>query len=464
MDELRNKWDEIKESIKQDVGMYDASYNIWLRPLQILSLDNETCVIGAPNSIKSEGVDFIKEKYGIFFDLYIQNVTGKKYNLEFVLVNEDNEPVSSYIKEDSFSVPEVKKLSVDNQERAKKANLNPKYTFDNFIVGGSNNVAKSAAVAVTENPGTNFNPLFIWGNSGLGKTHLMHAIGHEIIKRNPNMNVLYVTSETFTNEVIESLKMGDQARAMAKFREKYRNIDLLLLDDVQFLEGKQRSQEEFFHTFNELHSSGKAIILSSDKPPKNLETLEERIRSRFEWGITVDIGAPDFETRVAILRKNAEVRNCNIDDEIIQYLASKIRSNIRELEGAFNKVVLIRNMNKKDPISIETVDEAIKDLITPEGAKKITPELIMEKVCSYYNISSDDVLSQKRNKEIAYPRQITMYLCKIMTNYNISTIGKFLGNRDHATVIYGCNKIEEDLKTNEELSDILDNIKKSIVN
>jgi chromosomal replication initiator protein len=341
-----------------------------------------------------------------------------------------------------------------------QANLNPKYKFDTFVVGSNNKLAHSASLAVAESPGQVYNPLYIYGGAGLGKTHLMHSIGHFILEQNSNMKVLYVTSENFTNEVIDCIRSGDAIK-MNKFREKYRTVDVLLIDDVQFIIGKESTQEEFFHTFNTLHSAGKQIILSSDKPPKDMETLEERFRSRFEWGLIADIQPPDYETRMAILKKNAEIYHKEIDDEVLNYIAENIKSNIRELEGAFNKIIAFSKLNKVD-INIAYAEEALKDVIYPDTPKEITPSLIIDVVAEHFGVNPEDITSKKRNSEFVVPRQVVMYLCRTLTDTSLTNIGRILGKKDHTTVIHGINKITDEITTNEDLRNKVDIIKKKI--
>lgn len=341
-----------------------------------------------------------------------------------------------------------------------KANLNPRYTFDTFVVGKNNNFAHAASLAVAESPGEIYNPLFIYGGVGLGKTHLMHSIAHFILERNPDTKVLYVTSETFTNEVIENIRSGNNT-AMSKFREKYRSIDVLLIDDIQFIIGKESTQEEFFHTFNDLHSSGKQIIISSDKPPKEMSTLEERLKSRFEWGLIADISSPDYETRMAILRKREELDGYRIDDEVIQYIATNIKSNIRELEGALNIVVAFGNLNKRK-IDLESAKEALKNIISPDEKRVITPELIINTICEHFHISREDLTGSKRNSEIVFPRQIAMYLCREMTQTQFKEIGKIMGGKDHSTVIHGYDKIAYEVKNNENTKNTINILIKKI--
>ena len=340
------------------------------------------------------------------------------------------------------------------------ANLNPKYTFDTFVVGSNNKFAHAASLAVAESPGDVYNPLYLYGGPGLGKTHLMHSIGRFILDSNPNMKVLYVTSEVFTNEVIDCIRSGDAVK-MNQLREKYRTVDVLMIDDIQFIIGKESTQEEFFHTFNTLHSAGKQIILSSDKPPKDMDALDERFRSRFEWGLISDIQPPNYETRMAILKKNAENYNKEIDDEIFQYIANNIKSNIRELEGAFNKIIAFSKLNKVD-ITLSYAEEALKDVIYPDKPKEITPNLIIEVVSEHFGVNKEDITSKKRNSEFVLPRQVVMYLCRELTDTSLTNIGKLLGKKDHTTIIHGVNKITEEINTNEELRNKIEIIKKKI--
>ena len=340
------------------------------------------------------------------------------------------------------------------------ANLNPKYTFDTFVVGSNNNLAHAAALAVAESPGEIYNPLFIYGGVGLGKTHLMHAIAHFILKNDPKAKILYVTSETFTNELIDAIRNKNNITT-TEFREKYRNNDVLLIDDIQFIIGKESTQEEFFHTFNTLYESKKQIIISSDKPPKEIETLEERLRSRFEWGLTVDIQSPDYETRMAILRKKEEMEGYNIDNEVIKYIATHVKSNIRELEGALTKIVALSRLNKCD-ITLQLAEEALKDIISPGSQREVTAELILQIVADHFGLTPLDITSQRRSKEIVYPRQITMYLCRSMMDIPLQSIGKVLGGRDHTTIIHGCEKIAADLKKDDSLKNTIEILKKKI--
>ncbi len=360
-----------------------------------------------------------------------------------------------------------KKLLIDTKQQQvshtalQNANLNPKYTFDTFVVGANNNLAHAASLAVAESPGEVYNPLFIYGGVGLGKTHLMHSIAHFILKNDPKAKILYVTSEKFTNELIDAIRNKNNITT-TEFREKYRNNDVLLIDDIQFIIGKESTQEEFFHTFNTLYESKKQIIISSDKPPKEIETLEERLRSRFEWGLTVDIQSPDYETRMAILRKKEELEGYNIDNEVIKYIATNIKSNIRELEGALTKIVALSKLETNKEITIELAEEALKDLISSSAAREITPEYIIQIVCDHFQITPLDIASQKRNRDIVLPRQIAMYLCRDMTAVPLQTIGKSLGGRDHTTVLHGADKISHEILKNDSLQNTIEILKKKI--
>ena len=333
-------------------------------------------------------------------------------------------------------------------------NLNPKYTFSTFVVGNSNRFAHAAALAVAEAPAASYNPLFLYGGVGLGKTHLMHAIGNEILKNNKNSKILYVTSENFTNQLINAIKDNNSDQ----FRNKYRNIDVLLIDDIQFIAGKERIQEEFFHTFNTLYESGKQIILSSDKPPKDIQLLEDRLKSRFEWGIIADISNPDYETRLAILRKKAQLDNIIIDDEILSTIATRIDSNIRELEGTLNKIIATASLTQNNQITMELAEKAINDIVSQQE-KVISAQFIQETVGKYFNINPKDLKGSKRSNDITFPRQIAMYLCRNVANMSLPQIGKDFGKRDHTTVMHACNKIEQEIKTNSNTKLIVESVK-----
>ncbi|MCM1136152.1 MAG: chromosomal replication initiator protein DnaA [Clostridium sp.] len=444
MDFIRENWDLIKDTIRKEYDLSDISYNTWVKPLIFHSEKDNMVTIMIPSD-QAHSLKYISSKYKSYFQVTISEMMDNTYDISFILEKDaEGETPSST----------VYNIKYEN------ANLISRYRFETFVVGKNNNFAHSASLAVAESPGKAYNPLYLYGGAGLGKTHLMHSIGHYILDHNQDMKVLYVTSEQFTNEVIESVRSGNAAK-ITKLREKYRTVDVLLIDDIQFIIGKESTQEEFFHTFNALHSAGKQIILSSDKPPREMATLDERFRSRFEWGLLADIQPPDYETRMAILEKNAENSNKQINKEVFQYIATNIKSNIRELEGAFNKVIAFSKLNKVE-ITLDNVEEALKDIIAPGTKRQITPKLIIEIVAEHFNITPEDILSKRRNSEYVQPRQICMYLCRHMTEESLQNIGKALGKKDHTTVIHGIEKITAELQTNEELKNRIDNIKKKI--
>ena len=448
MDKILEKWDEILQTVKTEHDVSDISFDTWIKPLEVFGVEGNTLYILVPSEQMT--LSYISKKYYLPLKVAIAEIIGTEYEIQFILPEQTRNIRPSNNKGKKTPEPEA----------SKRSNLNPNYTFDTFVVGSNNRFAQSASLAVAESPGEAYNPLYIYGGPGLGKTHLMHSIGHFILERNPEAKVLYVTSEEFTNEVIESICSGN-ASAMNKFREKYRTIDVLMIDDVQFIIGKESTQEEFFHTFNALQTQGKQIILTSDKPPKEMETLEERIRSRFEWGLMADIGVPDYETRMAILRKKAESDNFDIDDEVLSYIANNIKSNVRELEGALNKLLAYNNL-VHIPITMDIAEKELSNIITPDKPREITPQLIIEVVSEHYHISVDQMISKTRSSDVAKPRQIAMYLCKNMTESPLDTIGSLLGGRDHSTIIHGIKKVTEEYEKNETTRNMIETIKKKI--
>lgn len=445
MEDYNLKWEEIKESIKIEYAFSDISYNTWIKPLKLHRIDHEkkVIVISLPFD-QPHSVNYIRDRYSNPIKVAIIESLDLSidYDIEFVLEKD----LDQFNKKNSHKVDDTLLAN---------ANLNPKYTFDTFVVGGNNRFAHSAALAVAESPGDVYNPLFIYGGVGLGKTHLMHAIGNFIIENNHNKKVLYVTSEQFTNEVIEAIRIGNNSpTAMKKFREKYRNIDALLIDDIQFIIGKESTQEEFFHTFNQLHEEKKQIIISSDKPPKDMDILEERFKSRFEWGLTADIQSPDYETRMAILQKKKETDGYSIDGDVIKYIADNIKSNIRELEGALNKIIAYSKLGKRE-IDMDLAEEALKDIIAPNVPSVITPEIIIDLVCKHFNISEKDILSRKRTADIVVPRHIIMYLCRKYTDASLNKIASLLGKKDHTTVLHGEKKIMEEMETDDYIKNTI---------
>lgn len=433
MNIIYEQWDEILETVKKEHELSDVSFKTWLKPLKIHNIEELVVTILVPS--QQVGLNYISKKYALPLKVAISELTGSDYDIKFVL------------PEDIENEEQLKAVSSNNNTNKEMANLNPRYTFDTFVVGSNNKFAHAASLAVAESPGEIYNPLFLYGGVGLGKTHLMHSVAHFILEKNPFTKILYTTSEDFTNELIDAIRNGNNT-AMSKFREKYRNIDVLLIDDIQFIIGKESTQEEFFHTFNALHGAKKQIIISSDRPPKDMEILEDRIRSRFEWGLLADISSPDYETRVAILRKKEEMDGYNLDDAIIDYIAKNVKSNIRELEGSLNKIIAYAHLEKRE-ITMELAETVLKDIISPNEKKIITPEYIISTVAEHYDVTPDEISGTKRNSKVVYPRQIAMYLCRELTNIPLKSIGKCLGNRDHTTIMHGCEKIEQELKTSD---------------
>ncbi len=459
MNIVEEKWPQIIEHLRIEHDLSNVSFTTWIQPLKVYDIVNDTVFILVN---MNASITYIEKKYLLPLKVSIAEITGFEYEIEF-------------ISEDSEKLNEIHKVSSEENQKkkvkslAEKAGLNPKYTFDTFVIGGNNRFAHAASLAVAESPGEVYNPLFLYGGVGLGKTHLMHSIAHFIINNDSQKKVLYVTSETFTNELIDALrnrKMSENESSMTHFREKYRNNEVLLIDDIQFIIGKESTQEEFFHTFNHLHTSGKQIIISSDKPPKDIETLEARLRTRFEWGLIADISAPDYETRMAILQKKIELdhlQQYNIPHDVLDYIANNIKSNIRELEGALNKLIALYKLNNnEDPIDITLASEALKDMISAENKREITAELILDIVADHFGITIADLKSNKRNAEIAIPRQICMYLIRNMTDNALKSIGIILGGKDHSTIKYGSEKIAAEIKTDEALANTVNIIKKKI--
>ena len=445
MDSIKEKWDEIKETIRKEYELTDVSYDTWIKPLSFYDVKDNVVIIMIPSD-QAHALNYISSKYKNFFKVIVSEMMNHTYDISFVL---EKEAMEKEKKTESAA-------KISNHVNYENANLNPKYKFDTFVVGSNNKLAHSAALAAAESPGEVYNPLYIYGGAGLGKTHLMHSIGHFILERNPEIKVLYVT-----NEVISCIRSGDAIK-MNKMREKYRTVDILMIDDIQFIIGKESTQEEFFHTFNTLHSAGKQIILSSDKPPKDMETLEERLRSRFEWGLIADIQPPDYETRMAILQKNAENYNKEIDDAVLSYIADNVKSNIRELEGALNKIMAFSKLNKVD-INLDHAEEALKDVIYPNKKKEITASFIIEVVAEHFGINPEDIASKKRTAELVQPRQIVMYFCRELTANSLQNIAKAIGKKDHTTVLHGIKTITKEMENNEELKNKVDIIRKKIV-
>lgn len=443
---IKNKWPLILDSLKNEYDISDISFETWIAPLEVAAVeDNKIIIIVPENSI---GLTYIKKKYYLPLKVSVAEITGVNLDIDFI-PSDQFDPVA-VASEESCKQPDV----------FEKAGLNPKYTFSNFIVGDNNNIAHAASLAVAESPAEIYNPLYIYGGVGLGKTHLMQAIAHFILSRDPEKKVLYVTSENFTNEIIEAIR-NSNPQANSRFREKYRNVDVLLIDDIQFISGKESTQEEFFHTFNQLYEHKKQIIISSDKFPREIKSLEERLISRFLWGLAIDLQSPSYETRVAILKKKIELENTPfIPEDVISYIAANVSSNIRELEGSLTKIIAYSKLTSS-VIDLPFAEGVLKDLFT-NTQREITPDNIIKIVAEHFNISVSELSSKKKSADIVYPRQLAMYLCRTLTDAALSLIGKKLGNRDHTTVLHGYEKIQSEIDNNEKTKNDIGILKKKI--
>ena len=445
----KDLWIDILSELKKTLS--DISFNTWFSDTEILSMSDSKIIIGCNNSLILETINL---RYIDTLNNITYSLTNQNYKIK-VMLKED------FKKDHTPSNTKNLTVSSSNKEISNNfsTNLNNKYTFETFVVGNSNRFAHAASLAVAESPSKAYNPLFIYGGVGLGKTHLMHAIGHLINENNKNLKVVYITSEKFINELISAIKDDKNI----EFRNKYRNVDVLLIDDVQFIAGKERTQEEFFHTFNALHESNKQIILSSDRPPKEIKTLEERLCSRFEWGLIADIQPPDYETRIAILRKKADVDKLNIPNEVLIYIATKIKSNIRELEGALLRVVAYTNLTNSN-VSLDLAKEALKDLINTKNSKTITIEYIQETIANYFDLNIEMLKYQRRTQNIAFPRQIAMYLCRKLTDSSLPKIGENFGGRDHTTVIHAYEKILNKIESDQDFNNTINELSNKILN
>lgn len=438
---------QAKELLKNE--MTNISYATWIKTLEIGNIYDNKIELITTNAMQT---DAIKSRYCDLIVNTFNFLTNKSWQLE-IIDSSDSSNITSAQEalDNSFD-------SLTSSPEYSKTSLNPKYTFDTFVVGNNNRFAHAAALAVSEAPSSMYNPLFIYGGVGLGKTHLMQAIGNEILKRDSSKKVLYVTSEAFTNELVNAIKDANYKNEL--FRNKYRNIDILLIDDIQFFAGKNTAQEEFFHTFNTLHQNGKQIILSSDKPPRDIALLEDRLKSRFEWGLIADISMPDYEMRLAILRKKTQMEGILIDDDILSLIATKIDSNIRELEGVLNKILAYTSLTHS-PITIEVVEKAIND-VTLQKENIISADYIQDVVANYFKIDKKDMVSAKKSNDIAYPRQIAMYLCRTVGQMSFPRIGNDFGGRDHTTVMHAFKKIEKEIKENTNTKLIVESVKNII--
>lgn len=456
-----NIWSQALEILQEEIS--PVGYKTYVEVMVPRLVDKNTLCFLSPSNYH---IDICKKRYLDLIENTLSFLTKKSYNVifeakEIIPDNSIEEDITTNItnlqtpKEETSNINNITKKTT-NDNKIEDYRLNPRYTFNNFIIGSNNRFAHAAAVAVSETPGKKYNPLFIYGGVGLGKTHLMQAIGNAMYNNNPNLKMIYATGELFANELVSAI-MTDKNES---FRKKYRNIDLLLIDDIQFLAGKEKCQEEFFHTFNTLFESGKQIVLTSEKPPKEIPLLEDRLKTRFEMGLSVDIQAPDYETRLAILRKKAEKERYIINDDILVRIASKVKSNIRELEGVFNKLVAYTSFTNNE-LTNEVVDNTIESILV-KNTKVLTSKLIMQVVCKFFNIKVSDIVSDKRSNNVAYPRQIAMYLCREVANMSFPSIGKDFGGRDHSTVLHAYSKIKDEYEKNSETKDLIEDVKKAL--
>lgn len=461
-------WEKALEIIKEEIS--PVGYKTYVEVMVPRLVDENTICFLAPSQYH---IEVLTKKYLDLIQNSLTFLTNKNYIICFQskdMSQTNDEEEAQEIEDKSTSIVNTAlepKINANISKQTEEKNsinlngdsgLNPKYTFENYIVGSNNRFAHAAAIAVSENPGTKYNPLYIYGGVGLGKTHLMQAIGHAIKKNNPNINIIYTTGESFTNELVSAIMRDNSDNET--FRNKYRKIDVLLIDDIQFLAGKEKCQEEFFHTFNTLFESGKQIILSSEKPPKQINMLEERLKTRFEMGLTVDIQAPDYETRLAILKKKRDNERYVMDDSVLVKIATKVTSNIRELEGVFNKLIAYTSFTNNE-LTDDIIDNTIESILV-KTTNVVTSKLIMQVVAKFFNIKVDDMLSMNRSKNVAYPRQIAMFLCRNVINMTFPQIGRDFGGKDHTTVLHAYNKIEAEYMTNEETKTLIDDIKKSL--
>jgi len=475
--EMASIWDQILEQLEK--GIIKPIFDTWIKSTIPLSITDTLVEIGAPSQFTKE---WIETRYLSTIQQTVENVLGKPVPVKLINLNIKEQPqpdiemppaivASPWVNnveltgkntsppvENTPSLPErnIPSQTIDSSPLI-LSNLNPKYKFDNFVIGNSNRFAHAASLAVAEVPAKVYNPFFMYGGVGLGKTHLMHAIGHTILRNNPKMRVLYISSEKFTNELINSIRDGNPE----SFRQKYRTIDVLLVDDIQFLSKKEHTQEEFFHTFNTLHEANKQIIISSDRPPRDIPTLEDRLRSRFEWGLITDIQPPDLETRIAILRKKALLENIEIPNEVMVFIASRIDNNIRELEGALIRVMAYASLTGY-PVDMSLATEALKDLFPDGRPRQVNAKLIQEVVASHYKLKLDELLAKKRSRNVVYPRQIAMYLCRELTENSLPLIGELFGGRDHTTVIHAYDKISRERKEDNQLNSTIKELIKKI--
>ncbi|MBQ4001234.1 MAG: chromosomal replication initiator protein DnaA [Lachnospiraceae bacterium] len=453
---VNKKWPQIQEKFRLDYNLTSVSYNTWIEPLEVGSVAKDgilEIIFTGENS--SFALDHLTKRFSVLMKVTIEEVTGQSVDIRFV-----PEP-----KKPSQSLYKNNKESDSVYPLTERSGIKKEYTFDNFILGSSNDEAHAAALAVAENPGKVFNPLFIYSNPGLGKTHLMHAIANFILDKDKTAKVRYVTSETFMNDYIDACLKKNRP-AMVEFQKKYRDVDILLIDDIQYIFGRgEDTLVEFFNTFNDLYVKGHQIVISSDKPPKDFATLEDRFKSRFMQGLIQEIKAPVYETRMAILNRKVQDSGCKFNDEVLQYIAKNVKSDIRKLEGALGKIVSTQHLHNSElePVSLDTAKDLLKDFIDEESQRTPTPDDIIKAVAEYYKIRPEDIKSKKRTKEIATPRHVAMYLIRVMTDYTLKDVGDIIGSRDHTTIKYGFEKIMTEMNEREEFKKTIETLKKKIL-
>ncbi len=452
---VKKNWPEIKEKFRLDYNLTSVSYNTWIDPLMVGQVAKDgvlEIIFTGENS--SFALDHLTKRFSVLMKVTIEEVTRRQTEIRFV--PEPKKPSQTLYKDQKEETP----YPLNERSGVKK-----EYTFDNFILGSSNDEAHAAALAVAENPGKVFNPLFIYSNPGLGKTHLMHAIANFILDKNKDAKVRYVTSETFMTELIDAIAKKSRP-SMTEFKKKYRNVDILLIDDIQYIIGRgEQTQEEFFNTFNDLYEKGHQIVISSDKPPKDFATLEDRFKSRFMQGLIQEIKAPVYETRMAILNRKVQESGCTFNDEVLQYIAKNVKSDIRKLEGALGKIVSTQHLHNSEhePVSLETAKELLKDFIDEDSGRTPTPDDIIKVVADYYKIRPEDIRSKKRTKEITTPRHVAMYLIRVMTDYTLKDVGDIIGSRDHTTIKYGFEKVMTEMNDRDDFKNTIETLKKKIL-
>ena len=459
LDVLNEKWPDILDFFKNEFGISDISFKTWILPLKLKSIENDNVVLIFPGESGNTGLQYIKKKYLAFLKIAISETLNQDVELQIILPEDSKETENHASDISSIS---MEQLSLE--QRIQESNLDKKYTFDTFVVGSNNDIAQVTSLAVAESPGEIYNPLFIYGGVGLGKTHLIQSIGNFILSNNPSAKVLYTTSESFTNEVVDLLgnkKHKTPQEDIIEFRQKYRNVDVLLIDDIQFISNKERTQEEIFNIYNDLFLKHKQIVFTSDKKPKDMEGIEERLISRFAQGLTVDIQNPDYETRMAILKDKAAVLSYTLDENVLQYIANHFTSNVRELEGSLTRVISFSKIERRE-ISIDFAKDVLKDLVSPNQEEKITCENIIDIVADHYQISVSDICSSKKSREFTIPRQVCMYLCRVYTDYSLEAIADVLKKDNHATISYGYNKIKKDMETDDSIKNTIEILKKKL--